>query len=226
MPSTVVHMAFAGLLAAALLGDYFDRRAVAVVFLVTIIPDLDSFASLVSTVGHRTLGHTFVIPIAAGILWFADTRLRDRSFVRERWGQWGVAVGWMSIFCFGASGIALDLFTGGANPFWPIHDQFYRVNGKIELSNQRGIVQNFVDLSRDTGGNGGGGGGGGSRGGTKALGNSSEVFMDTGIDPTEGKEPKNVERIFPVVRSGWQLLVLVVGTSVTGAKLWLVERED
>ena len=228
MPSTVVHMAFAGMMAAALLGTYFDRRAVAVVLAVTIIPDLDAFVGLVSTAGHRTVGHTFLIPIAAAVVWGVDAHLRDESFVRRKWGQWGVAVGWMSIAAFAVSGIGLDLVTGGVNPFWPLHDQLYRVNGKIELSNQRGIIQTFVDLSPEpeNTGNGGGPSGGGSDKGPMRLGNSSEVHVNTGIDPKQGTEPKNVERIFPVVRSGWQLLVLLAGTSVTGAKLWLVERAD
>jgi membrane-bound metal-dependent hydrolase YbcI (DUF457 family) len=176
MASTVVHLAFAGLLAAALLGPYFDRRAVLVVFAATAFPDLDSFVALVSVAGHRTVFHTFLIPIGLGVLWGVDTRLRDRSFVRERWGQWGVAVGWMSIVAYAVAGIGLDFVGAGVNPLWPVHDQFYTMDGKVELSDQRGVVQTFIDFS--------------------------------------------------VVRSGTQLLILVVGTVVTAAKLSLVEAGE
>jgi hypothetical protein len=213
-------MAFAGLLAAALLGEYFDRRAVAVVLAVTALPDLDAFVGLVSTVGHRTAGHTLVIPAVVAVLWAVDTRVREESLVRARWGEWGVAVGWMSILAVVVSGIGLDLVTGGVNPLWPIHDQLYRVTGRIELSSQRGIVQTFVDLSPEAPESGGG------NAGPQRLGNSSEVFVSTGVDPTPGDEPEQVERIFPVVRSGWQLLLLVTGTAVTAGKLAIVERGD
>ena len=65
MPSTLVHLAFGGMIAAALLGDVFDRRALLVVLAVTAAPDLDSFVALVSVTGHRTVLHTYVTPIAA-----------------------------------------------------------------------------------------------------------------------------------------------------------------
>ena len=47
MPSTVVHLALAGLLAAGLLGEWFSRRSLAVVLVVTVLPDLDAFVGLV-----------------------------------------------------------------------------------------------------------------------------------------------------------------------------------
>ena len=52
MPSTLVHLAFGGMIAAALLGDVFDRRALLVVLVVTAAPDLDSFIALVSEIGR------------------------------------------------------------------------------------------------------------------------------------------------------------------------------
>ncbi|MEA5387411.1 metal-dependent hydrolase [Haloarculaceae archaeon H-GB11] len=223
MPSTVVHMAFAGMLAAALLGDDFDRRAVLVIFAATALPDLDAFVGLVSTAGHRTVGHTLLLPLALGLLLAADVYVREESFVTGRWGDHGVRVAWMSVVAMAVAGIGLDLFVGGANPFWPLHDQFYRIAGKVELSNQRGIIQTFVDLDPDT-----------ERTGVRSFGTSKEVHVSTGVDPTPGpesgggsgaeSESEPVERIFPVVRSGWQLLLLVVGSAVTAVRLRQVER--
>jgi len=210
MASTVVHLAFAGLLAAALLGPYFDRRAVLIVFAATAFPDLDSFVALFSTVGHREALHTFVVPIVVGIAWFADTRLREESYVRERWGQWGVNVGWMCVFAYAVAGIGLDFVGAGVNPLWPVHDQAYALNGKIELSDQRGLVQTFVDLSPEEGG---------APAPSRSLGNSSEIEMSTGVNPDPGGTETDPERVFPVARSGWQLLVLVVGSVVTGVRL-------
>jgi membrane-bound metal-dependent hydrolase YbcI (DUF457 family) len=215
MVSTVVHLAFAGLLAAALLGPYFDRRAVLIVFAATAFPDLDSFIALFSTVGHREALHTFVIPIVVGVAWFVDTRVREESYVRDRWGQWGVNVGWMALLAYAVAGIGLDFVGAGVNPLWPIHDQAYTLNGKIELSDQRGVIQTFVDLSPEEGG----------APAPRSLGNSSEIEMDTGVNPDPSGTQEDPERIFPVVRAGWQLLVLVVGTCVTAARLRMSYEE-
>ena len=209
MPSTVVHLAFAGMIAAALLGPAFGRRALLVVLVVTALPDLDAFVALVSTAGHRTALHTLVFPavLAAGIV--VDTRLRDRSWLRSRLDGHGVRVAWVSVACLVAAGIGLDLFSaGGANPLWPLHDQLYVIDGKLELSSRRGIVQTFVDLSTDSG-----------VPEPPSLGSSDEVTITTGIDPApaEGDEP--VDRIFPIARGGWQLLLLLVGSAVTVARL-------
>jgi len=211
MPSTVVHLAFAGTIAAALLGAAFDRRAVLVVFAVTAFPDLDSFVALVSSAGHRTALHTLVIPIGLALVLAVDTRVRDRSVVHTRWGAWGVRVAWVSVLCYAVAGIGLDLFSvGGANPLWPIHDQLYVIDGKIELSSQRGIVQTFVE----TGGDGG-------VPAPQALGSSEEVTVTTGVNPGTTGEEGPVDRIFPVARAGWQLLLLVVGTAVTAARFYV-----
>jgi inner membrane protein len=210
MPSTVVHLAFAGMIAAALLGHAFGPRALLVVVAVTAFPDLDSFVALVSTAGHRTVLHNFFVPaLLGGWIWF-DTRIRTRSWLQTRWGQRGVRIAWVSVVCLVLAGIGLDLFSaGGANPLWPLHDQLYVIDGKVELSSQRGVVQTFLDLSD------------GGVPEPKALGNSKEVTITTGVDPapTDGEEP--VDHIFPVVRAGWQLLLLIVGTGITAARFYV-----
>jgi hypothetical protein len=205
MASTLVHVAFAGLLAAALLGPYYDRNAVLVVFAFTAFPDLDSFIALVSVAGHRTVLHTFLIPIGFGLLLAVDTRLREESFVRRRWGQRGVVVGWTGIVAYAVAGNGLDFIGAGINPLWPLHDQFYDLDGKLELSDQRGVIQTFVDLSPDDGG----------APAPEGKGSSQDVNVSTGIDPDPSGTEKDPERIFPVVRAGWQLWILLVGTAVT-----------
>jgi len=211
MPSTVVHLALAGIVAGALLGDVFDRRALLVVFAVVTFPDLDSFASLVSSVGHRAALHNVFVPLAAGLVLYADIRRGDDSVVRQRWGAAGIRVAWVSLLCYVLVGIGLDLVAGAANPLWPLHDQYYHVAGKIELSSQRGLVQTVVDLGGDAQN-------GGAGGGTKSVGSTEELHLGTGIDPTPGPEPENTDRVFPIVRSGWQLIVLLVGSVVTAAR--------
>jgi hypothetical protein len=219
MPSTVVHMAFAGLIGAALLGAAFDRRSVLVLFGAMIFADLDAFVGLVSTVGHRTAFHTLLLPVGVAALLALDLSRGERSLVLNRWGSRGVRIAWVTLVAYVAAAIGLDLFSaGGANPLWPIHDQFYVINGKVELSSQRGIVQTFVDLGEQTQQTDG------PR--PRTRGSTQEVHVSTGVDPNQGAEPENVDRVFPVVRSGWQLLLLAVGTGVTAARFFVSHTVD
>lgn len=215
MPSTVVHMAFAGMIGAALLGTAFDRRALAVLLGVVIVADLDSFVALLWEPAHRTLFHTLFIPVVAGLAVALDLRRREDSWLRGRWGARGVRIAWVTVLVYAVAAIGLDLFSAdGANAFWPIHDQFYQVGGKIELSSQRGIVQTVIDL---------GGGGGGD---TEALGSTETHHVTTGIDTQRGPDPENPDRVFPIVRSGWQLLILVVGTAVTAGRAYVSQQVE
>lgn len=214
VPSTIVHVAFAGMIAAAFLGEAFDRRSLAVVLGVTAFPDLDSFLALVSTAGHRAAFHTLVIPATLGVLLVVDLRVRDQSYVLERWGHRGVRVAWVSIVAYAAAGIGLDLFSvGGANPLYPVVDQFYVVEGKLELSSKRGIVQTFLSWGE-----------GGPIPAPTELGTTEDVTVTTGVDPAPQPSRRSPDRIFPIVRAGWQLLLLLVGTAVTAARLYVPHR--
>ncbi len=203
MPSTIVHVALAGLVAAALLGPAFGRRAVLFVLVVTVIPDLDAFAGLVIGGAHRSLGHNVLYPtLLAGVLAY-DTRLRPSSLLRARWGDTGPRVAWVALAGLLVAGIGLDFVTNGVNLFWPLHDSFYTLNGKLEISNQRGLVQTFVDLSPDE------------------PRTTDDVHYSTGVDPSPGEENGNPERVFPVVRSGWQFLLVAASGIVLGTRFWL-----
>ncbi|PSP95660.1 hypothetical protein BRC91_01620 [Halobacteriales archaeon QS_4_62_28] len=213
-------MAFAGLIGAALLGTAFDRRSVLVLFGVVVFVDLDSFIGLVSVVGHRTVFHTLLIPLGAAAFVALDQYVGESSVLRRRYGRRGVRITWVTIVVYVASAIGLDLFSaGGANPLWPLHDQFYVIDGKVELSSQRGLVQTFVDLNSEQSG-------GQQTDGptTVARGSSEEVNVSTGVDPDPDQnapDDEPVDRVFPVARSGWQLLLLVVGTGVTVARFYV-----
>jgi hypothetical protein len=200
MPSTVVHLAIGAVVAAALLSDEFDRRSVAVVLAATTVPDLDTFAGLVMQGTHRALLHTLVLPAVAGAILAYDTRIRAVSRLRGRWGGRGVRMAWVALAALLVGGIFPDLMTNGVNAFYPLYDRFLTVDGELLLSNQRGVVQTFVDLS------------------TQPERTTENTHYWTGVDPTRGEEPANVERIFPIVRSGFQLLVIVLGVFTLGAR--------
>jgi hypothetical protein len=205
MPSTVVHLAIGGIVAAALLGEEFDGRAVAVVLAVTAVPDLDTFVGLYVQGAHRALLHTLVVPGAAAAVLAYDTRLGRVSRLYTRWGERGTRIAWVALAALVFGGIFPDLMTNGVNAFYPFYDRFLTVDGELLLSNQRGVVQTFVDLS-----------GAPDR-------TTENTHYWTGVDPTPGREPANVERIFPIVRSGFQLLVVGLGAFTLGAR-FLEER--
>jgi inner membrane protein len=205
VPSTVVHCALAGLLAAGLLGEHFDGRAVAVVLAATIVPDLDAFAGFLIPGGHRSVLHTLLLPLAiAGVLYY-DTRIRESSFVRGRWHARGVRIGWVSIAAIVFAAIGLDLAGGGVNLFYPVYNQFYELSGKLLFSTEQGLVQTFVELGE---------------GSEAARGSTEQYRIGSGVDPTRGTEPESVERIFPVAQSGWQLLLILTSVFVLAARLY------
>jgi hypothetical protein len=208
MPSTLVHVAVAGLVGAALLAR-FDRRAAATVLAAGAVPDLDTFAGFLIRGAHRSLLHTLLLPavLCALVLW--DTRVRERSWLRARYGGHGVGVGWAATAALLVGGIMPDLFTNGVNAFYPVHDAFYTVDGRALLSNQRGFVQTFVELAP-----------------AEPAPSTAERHYSTGVDPSAGAEPTDVERIFPLAMSGLQLMLVLAGYGVVALRLWADGRAE
>jgi membrane-bound metal-dependent hydrolase YbcI (DUF457 family) len=205
MPSTLVHVALGGLVGAALLTSEFDVRAVVVVVAVTAFPDVDALAGLVLPGAHRSLFHSFLLPAVVCGLLLADT-LRANSLLRTRYGTRGVRLAWVSLAAMVFGGILPDLFTNGVNAFYPAVDAFYTVDGKLLLSDQRGLVQTFVEVQplaqaepRPT---------------TRTL------HYSTPVDPSPGSEPENVERVAPVFQAGWELMLVLVSGLVVAFRLW------
>jgi len=209
MPSTIVHLAFAALIATALLGAAFDRRALGVILVVMALPDLDSFVSVGGVPGHRMLLHNVWLPTIAAVVLSLDLFVGDRSRVRERFGGRGVRIAWVTIVCYVVAHLGLDLADGFVNLFWPVHDQFYDLRGTIELSDQRGVVQTFVE----------------GQGFLlfEAQGSTEDVYITTGVDPGPSTGEEDPERLFPIFRAGWQVVLFVTGVVVTGARFALPE---
>jgi hypothetical protein len=212
MPSTLVHLAFAGLIASALLGTAFDKRSLLVVLGVTAFIDLDAFMALISTTGHRASLHNLMIPLAGGIVLWVDVSVREESLLLDRWGQWGLRVAWVTLLCYAVAGVLLDLTDGVVNLFWPLHDQFYVLEGKLELSDQRGIVQTFIETSD---------GDGGSIPAPESVGTTEDVELSTGVNPGETEDSTDPERVFPIIGATWELVVFLTGTAVTATRFYV-----
>jgi len=221
MPSTVVHVAVAGLVAAGLLRSQFGWRSLLVVVGAVVFIDLDVFVGWWFVGTHRAAFHTLLFPalLAAVLLW--ETRYRDESALRNRFADHGVRVGWVAVGAVVFAGIGPDLFFNGVNVLFPVHDQFYKLNGEVLLSNERGFVQTFVDLSPpETASE--------SDAGEVAVGTTETIndTYQTGVDPEpsdpggETNSEEEVERIFPVVNSGQQALLVLTSVFVVGTRLY------
>jgi hypothetical protein len=224
VPSTLVHISLALLLAAGLLGSEFDGRAAVVVAAATALPDLDVAIEPILSGAHRSVGHTFVLPALLFVALAIDTRRGPDSVLHRRYGDRGITLAFTAVVCLLCAGIVPDLVVGGINAFYPIHDAFYTVDGRLFYSTDRGWVQTFVDLSpdepqqrrttsnfdfrtvldaeptlgvEDSGGGGGGGDGGGQQ---------------------------RVERLFPVAMTGFRAWLLPLAAFVTGTRLWRSRR--
>ncbi|PAU84141.1 hypothetical protein CK500_06830 [Halorubrum salipaludis] len=207
MPSTVVHAGFALLLAAALLGEYYDRRALAALLVVLVLPEVDSFLGPVMPGAHRTVGHNLVVPAVGALLLYYDTRVRDRSLVRDRLsGRW-IAVAWVAIFVHVFAHVALDwTHLDGVNLLWPLRDQFLALEGEVLFSTADGFVQTFVDVRVDP------------ETGARSVdagttGSTETVHVNNPVEPRDPDlvtdEP--VDRRFPIANSGWRLYLIGLG---------------
>jgi hypothetical protein len=225
MPSTLVHVAIAGLLATALLGRSFDRESVLVVLGATALIDFDAFLGPVIDGAHRSLFHNYLlVALAVGLLYY-DARVREESLLAA-WRPDGARVAGVAVLAVAAAGIGLDMVHNGVNVFWPLHDQFYTVDGRLQVSSTDGVVQTFVDPADFQGllpDLGGGAGSGATGTPTEEPPTTNNTHYRTGVDPSKGSEPEQVERTFYVLASGRDLLVTLLGFGTVGSKLRTAE---
>ncbi len=216
MPSTLVHVGFAGLLGVALLSRHFDARAILAVMAAAAFPDIDTFIGLwLMDGGHRTVFHNLVFPtiVLGVVLW--DVYLREESYILNRWGAYGFRVAWVSIVGgWVIAHVLLDAFFNGVNLFWPLHDQFIDLSGRMIVSDQRGLVQTFIELERTVDGT--------AVAAEHTRGTTEDTHYYTGVDPGPDA-PEDVERWLPIADSGPLFVVMVSGYLAVAYRL-LEER--
>ncbi|MFC4542400.1 metal-dependent hydrolase [Halosolutus amylolyticus] len=199
MPSTVVHVAFAGVIGVALLGDEFDTRAILIVMGCTALLDLDTLIGIVVPGTHRAALHNvwIVLVPAAVVLW--DATVREKSALRDRWGDYGHRVAWATLAAVLFAHVLFDAFFNGVNLFWPLHDRFYDLSGELLVTDQRGVVQTFVELET------------GDVAESTARGTTENTHYRTGVDPTRDDPATGVERVFPIAATGERFVLTVAG---------------
>ncbi|WP_247002940.1 metal-dependent hydrolase [Halosolutus gelatinilyticus] len=206
MAPTLVNAAVGVLLGLALLGAALDRRSLVVVAIAAALPDLDAVAGLVVVGATNVLLHTLLIPAAAFVALYWETRYRDRSRLGDRYGWYGVRVGWVALAAFVVAGIGLDCFTTGANLLYPLHDRFYAVSGRLLVSTQHGLVQTIAD--------------GGAPLWLSSPGTTETYHVETWLNPTPGTGIETgVERRLHLIDAGWQLPVVVAAGIAAAVRL-------
>lgn len=208
MPATTVHAGLGLLVAAGLLGAAYDRRALAVVVAVLILPELDAVPGWWLPGAHRAMFHTLVLAGAAVVLLYYDTRLRESSWLRGHGGTWAVRVAWAAVAVHVFAHVLLDwAHLDGVNLLYPVGDQFYRLEGELALSTTDGLVQTFVEVTEEGGVDAG------------QQGSTADVHVATPADPEPGggADPE-AERIVPIAVDGWQLYLILVGLFTVAAR--------
>jgi hypothetical protein len=212
MPPTLVNVAVGVLLGVALLGAAFDRRSLAVVGVAAALPDLDAVLSLfVPGATNAALHSAFVPLVAAGLLYW-DTERREASWLRARYGWYGVRVAWVAVAAYAVAGIGLDLFNiESVAVLYPLSTDYYAIVGKFVLSTQEGVVQTYVEF-------------GNSLLSVRTVGTTETRHIATWVNPTPGTgNPADAERTVRLVDSGWQLVVVLTAIAAIPAKFAIEE---
>lgn len=214
MPSTVVHVAFGLVLAIALLRGTEDRGALVFLVVLLVLPDLDTVLGPIMAGAHRTVLHTLLFPAAIAALMAYDTRVRDRSLLRDRLGEQWIRVAWAGTFALGFGHLLLDyVYLDGINALWPFRDQFYRLSGEMVLSTSDGLTQTFVDLSPDAP--------------EPERRSRQTVHVNNPVEPSRDPPPAEpVDRLFPFAVTGRELYLIVLAAFVLAARRLQREGPD
>jgi len=205
MPPTLLSVAVGILVSIALLGAAFDRRSLTVVGIAAAFPDVDAALSAFGVgATNATLHSIFVVLAAAGVLYY-DTEQREESWLRSRYGWYGVRVAWVAIAAYAVAGIGVDLFsTESVALFYPLSDRYYAIVGKFVLSTQEGVVQTYIQIGN---------------GWLASPGTTASYHVDSWWVPEDG------ERRLRLIESGWQAIIIVTAAAAIPAKR-LVARGD
>jgi hypothetical protein len=196
MVPALVNAAFGGLLAAALLGPAFDRRTVALVVGAAVVPDLGSAAGVALGWPATAAVQAVWLPLLAALVLLVDTRWRERSVLRARYGWRGVRVAWVALASASVAGVAPDLFgTPGVPLLYPLESVRYTVDGLLLYSTQEGVVQTLSA--------------GGATPGVLPLASTD------GVSGTADGRPGTVV----LVETGWQAVVVATGALTLSLRL-------
>ena len=207
MPPTLLSLAVGALVGVALLGGAFDRRSLAVVVIAAGLPDLDAVLDVVGIGATNATLHSVFVPLAAASVVYYDTEVRERSWIRQQFGWYGVRVAWVAIAAYAVAGIGPDLFsTESVALIYPLSDRYYALVGRFTLSTQDGIIQTYVGFEN----------------GWLDIASPGTVEshrIETWLSPA------GEERRLSLIETGWQAIIVVTALAAVPAKV-LTQRGD
>lgn len=199
MPSTVVHVSFALIIACALIpNNRFTIKSLLIVALPVMFLDSDAFFYIVEEGLHRALFHNIIIPSVIVAILLYDISIRDESYIGRKFNSsHAMSLIITSYTAVVIAGLGLDFADTGVNLFWPIHDQFYTLEGKFILSSENGIVQTFSEFGteKDT---------------------TDSVVYNTPINPSSSGENSGT---YPIAYKAWQLILIITSGILVSIKM-------
>lgn len=201
MPSTVIHLSLAFIIACTLIpNNMFTVKSLLIVSAPVIFLDIDAFFYVVEEGLHRTLFHNVVLPTVIVLIFFYDIFIRDESYTKKRFDKTTatilIATSYTAVVI---AGLGLDFADTGVNLFWPIHDQFYTLEGKFVLSSEKGIVETFSEFGDE-----------------ESASTTDNVVYNTPINPSS---PSESERVYPIAYKPWQLVLIIASIVLVPIKI-------
>lgn len=200
MPSALFHIAIGLLIGLAVLGDDMDARALAIIAFAALLPDIDALLAFKFSGAHRVYLHNVFVFLVPAALLLAARRAGYMRRVTTRWPD-AERVLWTAVVVVAVAGVGLDAVASGANLLYPVHDQFYQVQGTVSYSPQHGFEQTVTDVDR------------------ARIGSSAEIYYPNGVELAPGRDPRQMTWRVPLFGNTLQLLLSLTVFGIVGYRL-------
>lgn len=208
MSSTVVHISFAIIIACSIIPiDKFSYKSLLLVVVPVAMLDLDALVFFIQEGLHRALLHNLIIPTIILFLILYDTIIRKESYIKNYYDEETVII--VSIASYIAvvfAGIGIDFAANGVNLFWPIHDQFYTLEGQFVISSEEGIIQTFTDTFFESV----------NQGNAKTTDNH---VYSTPVNPAPNQPNESSPLILHIAYTGYQIVIIITSIICLASKI-------
>lgn len=199
MPSALFHGAIGILIGLAILGDALDGRTLAIIAFAALLPDIDALLAFWFPGAHRVYLHNVFVFLVPAALLLAVRRTGSLERLKTRWPD-VERVLWTAVIVVAVAGIGLDAVASGVNLFYPVHDQFYQVEGSVVYSSHAGVEQTVMGVD------------------AKRVGTTDEVYYASGVPPVSGTNAGEVWRV-PLFGNTLQLLLSITVFLIVGYRM-------
>jgi membrane-bound metal-dependent hydrolase YbcI (DUF457 family) len=199
MPSALFHAAIGILIGMAMLGDALDTKALAIIAFAGLLPDVDLLLAVWFPGAHRVYLHNIFVVLFPAALLLVGRRTGHMAWLKTRWPDVETVL-WTAILVVGVAGIGIDAVATGVNPLYPVHDQFYRVQGQVIYSSDRSVQETVTDIRAER------------------IGSTRDVYYASGVPPVSDGTAQQSWRI-PLFGNTLQLLLSLTVFLIIGYRL-------